>query len=161
MPSTAANDRKRARTMSQIPLWVSASTSQIVFSADWSWLNALVEPKSRTARPMTVATAPASWRPALSISDWIAVAPSSPTRVADLADDLALRRLLAEQRAGHRDRDDQDGGEREDRVVGERGPERQAVVAVPLDRGALHQPPDRSHGPGSQQGACRQIGQTR
>ena len=29
---------------------------------------------------MRVASAPASWRPALSISDWIAVAPSSPTR---------------------------------------------------------------------------------
>jgi hypothetical protein len=29
---------------------------------------------------MMVARGPAPWRPALSISDWIAVAPSSPTR---------------------------------------------------------------------------------
>ena len=80
VPSTAANDRKRARIMSQRPARVSGSTSQILFSAAWSWLNALVEPKSRTASPMMVARPPASWRPALSISDWMAVAPSSPTR---------------------------------------------------------------------------------
>src|SRR5262245_54616520 len=71
-----------------------------------------------------------------------------PHEVADLADDLALSRLLAEHRAGHRDRDDQDGRQREDGVVGEGGPERQAVVLAPLDGGPLDESPDRSHDQG-------------
>jgi hypothetical protein len=80
VPRTAANERKRDRTFGQIPAWVEASTSQMRFSAAWSWVNALVEPKSSTARPMRVARGPRPWRLALLTRDWMAVAPSSPTR---------------------------------------------------------------------------------
>ena len=64
--------------MAQSPTWACGGTSQMMFSADWSWLNALVDPKSRTSRPMMMARGPAPWRLALWMRDWMAVAPSSP-----------------------------------------------------------------------------------
>ena len=80
MPRTAANDSTRARTRGQTPLRVEGATSQIRLSEDWSWLNALVEPNRRIARPTTVARGPSPCRLALDTIAWMAVAPSSPTR---------------------------------------------------------------------------------
>ncbi len=80
MPSTAAKDRRRERAMCPRPDWAAGVTCQIRLSEAWSWLNALVDPNSRITSPTMVARGPSPSRLALITIDWMAIAPSSPTR---------------------------------------------------------------------------------
>jgi hypothetical protein len=60
----------------------------------------------------------------------------------DLPHDLAPSRLGPEQEARDRDRHDQHGGEREDRVIGESGGQPGNVVLVPLEDRLLDELPE-------------------
>src|SRR5207244_12734438 len=58
----------------------------------------------------------------------------------DLLDDLALR-ARAEHESGERHHDDEPGGEREDRVVGESGPYALGAIFVPVAHRSAQQWP--------------------
>ena len=106
-------------------------TRQIVFSATCSSRKAPVAATTNVMPPTTVAKMPGATLAGALEKAFHGERALAPDEVVELADNLAAHRLGTEHHAGNRSGHQQDRGDREQRVIGERRAEAGAIIVPP------------------------------
>ena len=160
--STSASARMRARRKRFTPPPGLGSTFQTVLRASCSSTITPVAPTSRVTMPDHGGPDAPLVLAGLQHRRLHHLGGVGAQQARQLPDDLALGGLAAQEDPRHRDDHDQHRRQREDRVVGERGPQPWALVRAPLAEGLFqdwpHLPPDAPHACGAHQAPCHVAG---
>ena len=118
--------------MAMMPPLLRGGISQMTSRAARSSLKAPPAPKRSVTVPSRVAMTPGTGSRELATMPWMASAALSPMSPSHLGDDASLGGVVAEEEPGQGNADEQEGRDREDRVVREGGAEARRVVLVPV-----------------------------
>ncbi len=125
------NEKKRSLTMPQMPRPGLGATSQTVFSADCSSPNTPDAPNSRTNSPTPMLRKPEPGGAGIFRDRLDGIGGSRSDHTGNFARNVFARGVFAKSQTGHGDSQDDQRGDREQRVVRERSRQTGHVVLVP------------------------------